>query len=170
MCVAVWNSKLQCVAACVVVYRSVSQCMQCIAVCYIVLQCIDWCCFYYVLRNSLVALLELYALESFSLDPWISVFSDNFFCSVLQCVTVCYSVLQCVIVCCIVLPCRQRWSTGKTTRFKMKTPPQTMTRALMMAVMGREAACLTKRCWRLWKRWVGEGGNATLVAAPDTDI
>ena len=40
---------------------------------------IDWCCFYYFVRNSLVALLEALCARIFSLDSWISVFSDIYF-------------------------------------------------------------------------------------------
>jgi len=40
---------------------------------------IDWCCFYYCVRNSLVALLEALCARICSLDPCISVFSDIFF-------------------------------------------------------------------------------------------
>jgi len=36
----------------------------------------DWCCFYYFVRNSLVALLEALCARIFSLDSWISVFSE----------------------------------------------------------------------------------------------
>jgi len=40
---------------------------------------IDWCCYYYLVRNSLLALLEALRARIFSLDSWISVFSDIFF-------------------------------------------------------------------------------------------
>ena len=40
---------------------------------------IDWCCFYYCVRNILVALLEALCARICSLDPWISFFSDIFF-------------------------------------------------------------------------------------------
>jgi len=40
---------------------------------------IDWCCFYYFVRNSLVALLEALRARIFSLDSWISFFFDIFF-------------------------------------------------------------------------------------------
>jgi len=39
---------------------------------------VDWCCFYYLVRNSLEALMEALCARS---------------CSVLQCVAVCYGVL-----------------------------------------------------------------------------
>ena len=40
---------------------------------------LDWCCFYFFVRNSLVALLEFLCARIFSLDSWISVFPDIFF-------------------------------------------------------------------------------------------
>jgi hypothetical protein len=40
---------------------------------------IDWCCFYYCVRNSLVALLEALCAQICSSDPRISVFPDIFF-------------------------------------------------------------------------------------------
>ena len=40
---------------------------------------IDWYCFYYFVRNSLVALLEAPCARIFSWDSWISVFPDIFF-------------------------------------------------------------------------------------------
>ena len=40
---------------------------------------IDWCCFYYLVRNSLVALLKALCAQMFSLDSWISVFFWDFF-------------------------------------------------------------------------------------------
>jgi len=36
--------------------------------------CIDWCCFYHFVRNSLVALLEALCAQILSLDSWISAF------------------------------------------------------------------------------------------------
>jgi len=39
----------------------------------------DWRCFYYFVRNSLVALLEALCARIFSLDLWILGFSDFFF-------------------------------------------------------------------------------------------
>jgi len=39
---------------------------------------IDWCCFYYFVRNSLVALLEALCARISSLDSWISVFPEFF--------------------------------------------------------------------------------------------
>ena len=45
----------------------------------------DWCCFYYFVRNSLVALLEALCARIFSWDSWISVFPDIWF-SVFSCV------------------------------------------------------------------------------------
>ena len=36
----------------------------------------DWCCFYYFVWNSLVTLLEALCARIFSLDSWISVFSE----------------------------------------------------------------------------------------------
>jgi len=41
-----------------------------------------WCCCYYFGRNSLIALLEALRARIFSLDSWISFFSDIFFCCV----------------------------------------------------------------------------------------
>ena len=38
---------------------------------------IDWCCFYYLVRNSLVASLDALCARILSLDSWISVFSDE---------------------------------------------------------------------------------------------
>jgi len=39
----------------------------------------DWCCFYYFVRNSPVALLEALCARIFSWDSWISVFFWHFF-------------------------------------------------------------------------------------------
>jgi len=47
---------------------------------------IDWCCFYYVVRNSLVALLEALCARIFSWDSWISIFPDIFSCFFFLCV------------------------------------------------------------------------------------
>ena len=41
---------------------------------------VDWFCFYYFVRNSLVALLETLYARIFSLDSWISVCFLTFFC------------------------------------------------------------------------------------------
>jgi len=38
-----------------------------------------WCCFYYFVRNSLIALLEALCARILSLDSWISVFFWHFF-------------------------------------------------------------------------------------------
>ena len=47
---------------------------------------IDWCCFYYFVKNSLVAWWKLHVLESFLLDSWISVvFLKYFFLCVCMC-------------------------------------------------------------------------------------
>jgi len=43
-------------------------------------QMIDWCCVYYFVRNSRVSLLEALCARIISLDSWISVFPDIFFC------------------------------------------------------------------------------------------
>ena len=40
-----------------------------------------WCCFYYMVRNSLVALLEALCARIFSLDLWICVFPALFRCN-----------------------------------------------------------------------------------------
>jgi len=54
----------------------------CICICICVTICvymIDWCCFYYFVRNSLVALLEAPCARILSWDSWISVFPAIFF-------------------------------------------------------------------------------------------
>jgi len=43
---------------------------------------IDWCCFSYFVRNSLVALLEALCARIFFLDPWTSVFLQYTFVAV----------------------------------------------------------------------------------------
>jgi len=48
---------------------------------------IGWCCFYYFVRNSLVALLEALCCRIFSLDSWISVFFWHFFFVVVRSLT-----------------------------------------------------------------------------------
>jgi len=50
---------------------------------------IDWCCFYYFVRNSLVALLETLCARIFSWDSWISVFFWHFFSPFLLFLCVC---------------------------------------------------------------------------------
>jgi len=53
--------------------------MRCIAI--YIYDAFDWSCFYYFVRNSLVAFLEALCARIFSLDSWILVFSDIlFFC------------------------------------------------------------------------------------------
>jgi len=50
--------------------------LECVQLCTQKSSLIDWCCFYYFVRNSLAALLEALCTRIFSLDSWISVFSD----------------------------------------------------------------------------------------------
>jgi len=52
---------------------------KCRTLLFLILSLIDWCCFYYFVRNSLVALLEALCARIFSWDSWISGFSWHFF-------------------------------------------------------------------------------------------
>ena len=52
---------------------------KCMTLLFLILSLIDWCCFYYSIRNSLVASLEALCAWIFSLDSWISGFSWHYF-------------------------------------------------------------------------------------------
>ena len=74
-----WEYCGVCFSVCCGAFCSVCFNVCCRVCCGVCCRVIDWCCFYYFVRNSLVALLEALCSRIFSLDSWISVFSDIFF-------------------------------------------------------------------------------------------
>ena len=68
LAVSSWNRYKVRIVSCI------AELLQMLGLAFLELFVIDWCCFYYFVRNSLVALLEALCARIFSWDSWISVF------------------------------------------------------------------------------------------------